>query len=162
VDAQVRLYPEEIIAYDTASAQQSQGQLYRATIINAVSDLSTGLGILSKSVADLQSAQRANADRLDSVVHTVDQLGERQGDVLAAVQEAVAHLQAIANPPQRAANASAAAVAYPLTPRSRPSYMELGAHQQQRTSSLAPIPRRISSSLPHRTPAVPSLLARAL
>jgi hypothetical protein len=69
--------------------------------------------------------------------------------VLAAVQEAVAHLQAIANPPQQAANASAAgaAVAYPLTPRSRPSCMELGAHQQQRMSSLAPIPSRIISSV---------------
>jgi hypothetical protein len=71
----------------------------------------------------------------------------RGSDVLAAVQETVAHLQAITNPPQQAANASAAAVAYPLTPRSRPSYMEPGAHQQQRISSLAPIPSRIISSV---------------
>ena len=86
----MRLYPEQIIAYDVANAQQSHGQLYRAT--------------LAHMVGELQSAQRTQAGRMDSMAQKVDELGARQGEVLAAVQQvaqAVQRLQ-VGQPPSPA------------------------------------------------------------
>ena len=84
----MRLYPEQIIAYDVANAQQSHGQLYRAT--------------LAHMVIELQSAQCTQAGRMDSMAQKVDELGALQGEVLAAVQQgaqAVQRLQVVQPPP---------------------------------------------------------------
>jgi len=93
VSAQVRLYPEEIIAYDVANVQQSHdAQLYRATMANTVNLTATGVSFLSDTVRELQAAQRTQGERVDELSKVLEQVGARQLEMHEAIQQVLSRM----------------------------------------------------------------------
>ena len=89
ISTQVKLYPEEVVAYDVANAQQSHGHLYRTALSLTVNELSHSMGLLNERLVELHT----------SVDQKFKQMDARQDKVLAAlrrgVQEQSSHAQAI-------------------------------------------------------------------
>lgn len=145
----MRLYPEEIVAYDVANAQQSHGQLYRALLSHTVGELVTGVGTLSKSVGELQSVQHAHTERLDSVAQKVEQLSLHQVDVLSAVQQVVQQMQVAA---QAAKGAELPDDAKALSPPRSPRLRLGSCLTLARSPSMAPSLTRSASMVSCGTP----------
>ena len=107
---QVRLYPEEIVSYDVAEAQQSpNAEVHRATLFHTTAEIAGNMAALSKTVAELQSAQRSHGEALE-------RLSDRQTELLLEVRHALTAMQAPADGMVGACGASAAAPGTCLRP----------------------------------------------
>jgi hypothetical protein len=69
VSTQVQLYPEEIVSFDAAIAQRSDGQLYRDSLKNTMNEVSEGMAALSRSVEELRAQQTAMKAELVAAIH---------------------------------------------------------------------------------------------